>query len=161
MIEVISFDPGMKGGWAHLAARDGGLPTLLACDRLPIVDNAVSVLLLEELSAANLEAFIAIEVQQARPAPEGRASIFKTGRMWGELRGFFLGRGHVVLDVRSQDWKKAYRLTGKGKEASRAKAIQLFPTFAAEFRYKRDEGVAEACLIGMHEATKLQGGDLT
>lgn len=142
---VIGIDPGMTGGYAVNAKGD-----ILDIGRLPIVDGEPNALLLRDLSENYPEAVVAIEVQQARPK-QGRSSILKTGKGWGLLIGFFGGRGHPVVHVRSQEWKPTFRLTRKPKEASRAMAIDLWPDLAsAAFRYKRDEGVAEAALIAEH-----------
>lgn len=142
---VIGIDPGLTGGYAVI---DGGV--IVDIGRLPVVDNEVNPSLLRDLSEMYPKAVVGIEVQMAMPK-QGRSSILKTGKGWGQLIGFFSGRGHRVIHVRSQEWKPTFSLTRKPKEASRAKAIELWPEFASSaFCYKRDEGVAEAALIAEH-----------
>lgn len=142
---VIGIDPGLKGGFAVL---DKGRLTDIG--RLPVVDNESNPSLLRDLSESYPRAVVAIEVQMAMPK-QGRSSILKTGKGWGQLIGYFQGRGHRVIHVRSQEWKPTFGLTRKPKEASRAKAIEMWPESASvAFRYKRDEGVAEAALIAEH-----------
>lgn len=149
MTTVIGIDPGLKGGWAVLA--DDMPDELIECGRLPVVDNQVNPLLLHPLSDRWPFAIVAIEVQMAMPK-QGRSSTLKTGRSWGQLIGYFQGRGHRIVEVRSQEWKPTFNLTRKPKEASRARAIELWPHFAHHsFPNKQDEGVAEACLIGYHQ----------
>lgn len=52
-----------------------------------------------------------------------------------------------VDQVRPTVWKRALGL-GKDKEASRLKAMQLFPS--ADLRRKKDQGRAEALLLAVY-----------
>ena len=53
--------------------------------------------------------------------------ILSFGKNYGLLIGFFRGSGIQFDLVDSRTWNKEYRLFGKPKEASVAKARQLFP----------------------------------
>jgi Holliday junction resolvasome RuvABC endonuclease subunit len=49
-------------------------------------------------------------------------------------------------------WKKAMKVRGgpEGKEQCRALALQLFPSCAASFSRKKDQGRAEAALLALY-----------
>ena len=50
--------------------------------------------------------------------------------------------------VTPQVWMKAVgRQKGKNKDASRARACQLFPSYAHYFERKKDDGRADAALL--------------
>jgi crossover junction endodeoxyribonuclease RuvC len=53
--------------------------------------------------------------------------------------------------VTPQSWQKAVGARG-GKDASRARAAELFPAYAANFTRKKDDGRADAALIAWYGA---------
>lgn len=64
------------------------------------------------------------------------------------LRGVFQAIfDHAPVQVTPQAWKKMFGLLGKDKEASRLKAIELFPHYEQFLSRKKDHDRAEAILI--------------
>lgn len=69
--------------------------------------------------------------------------------------GYGLGVMHTVLTalgipfkrVTPQTWKKHFSLIGKNKEASRLRALELFPNMQEELKLKKHDGRAEALLM--------------
>ena len=49
--------------------------------------------------------------------------------------------------VRPAKWKKYYNLINSEKDASRARAIEIFPNFSSQLSKKKDTNKADAILI--------------
>ncbi len=154
---ILAVDPGLNGAYALFDPADGSA----LVDSLPILGKLVEVLALREaLLSYLLEPLtVVIEQQQAYPR-QGIASAFLTGRNYGRLEGLLLelcasyeGSYHPV---RPSAWKRALRLS-QDKEASRQRALELFPALAPQLRRKKDEGRAEALCLGywwLHQGDK-------
>ena len=74
---------------------------------------------------------------------------------YGEVRGVIAGLGIPSTPVNTREWRNAAGIklrTGMSyqdrKEASRIRALQLYPAQAALFARKRDSDRAEAVLVG-------------
>ena len=79
---------------------------------------------------------------------QGVTSMFNMGFGFGIWQGLLAGLEIPYELITPQRWKKAMLDgTGKDKEASRLKALQLFPSLEKELRFKKDEGRAEALLL--------------
>jgi len=89
---------------------------------------------------------VVIEEAQAMPG-QGTRSMFQTGLGMGIWLGVLAALQLPYRRVRPQIWKKAFGL-GKDKEASRLKAMQLYP--GADLRRKKDHGRAEALLLAFY-----------
>lgn len=70
---------------------------------------------------------------------------YKVGIGFGMWPLYFASRGWPVEIIKPGIWKKAEGLTGKGKEASRAKALSRWPR--ADLKRKKDHNRAEALLL--------------
>lgn len=89
-----------------------------------------------------------IEKVSAMPG-QGVTSMFSFGRNFGQWEGVIAALGCEVHYVTPQRWKKVMLADApKGKESARMKALQLFPYLADELKFKKNEGRAEALLIG-------------
>jgi len=89
---------------------------------------------------------VVIEEGQAMPG-QGVRSMFTCGFGYGVWIGVLVTLRLSYTPVRPALWKKAFSL-GKDKEASRLRAMQLFPS--ADLRRKRDHGRAEALLLAWY-----------
>ena len=149
MKQILSIDPGLKGAlaWLHY---DG---TLIEIEDMPVVDKRINASLLCKLLQAygSIDAAV-IETQQAFPKrPDGRgqgtASAFKTGVGYGILLGA-LASLDIPIEARSPAaWKRVLKLN-QDKERSRRMAIDRWPGQAYLFSRVKDEGRAEAALLG-------------
>lgn len=89
---------------------------------------------------------VGIELVHAMP-DQGVSSMFQMGRGLGVWEGIIAGCGLSYELIPPQRWKKVMLDgMGKDKEASRLKAIQLFPD--VDLHRKADHNKAEALLIG-------------
>jgi crossover junction endodeoxyribonuclease RuvC len=72
--------------------------------------------------------------------------MFAFGESFGLAKGVLAGLKIPTSTVTPGKWKKALQLNA-GKDGSRAKAVQIWPEHAGEFKRVKDDGKAEACLI--------------
>jgi crossover junction endodeoxyribonuclease RuvC len=81
---------------------------------------------------------------------DGHVGAFSFGKAAGcvELGAHFTG-GRIEL-VAPSVWKTQLGLAGQDKNASRALAIKLFPSFAQLFARVKDDGRAEATLLAFY-----------
>lgn len=86
---------------------------------------------------------------------QGSKSMFNFGRNYGKIQGVLECLLVPYLDVSPNAWKKRAGLTGKDKEASRALAIKLYPSFAQDLARKKDCDRAEAILIARYGINNL------
>jgi crossover junction endodeoxyribonuclease RuvC len=88
-----------------------------------------------------------IEYAAARPG-QGVTSMFRFGMAFGMAKMALAACGVPYTVVASQKWKAAVGVpTGADKEASRQRALQLFPDQAANLARKRDHARADAMLL--------------
>ena len=87
---------------------------------------------------------------------QGVRSMFSMGEGFGIWKGLVAGLGMRLELVTPQAWKKEMMDgSGKDKDASRQKAIQLFPKIADNLSRKKDHGRADALLIAEYGRRKL------
>jgi crossover junction endodeoxyribonuclease RuvC len=88
-----------------------------------------------------------IENVHAMPG-QGVRSMFTMGYGVGAWEGILAALGIIYTRVTPQRWKAAMLDgMGKDKDASRMRAMQLWPSRAGLFERKRDDGRADAMLI--------------
>lgn len=75
------------------------------------------------------------------------SAAFNFGATCGAMRMAFVAAGVRVHMTAPADWKSKARLIGKGKDDSRALAMQCWPAHRHLFARKGDDGRAEASLI--------------
>jgi crossover junction endodeoxyribonuclease RuvC len=82
---------------------------------------------------------------------QGVASSFSFGQGLGMWQGIIAALGLPLEMPSPQRWKKEMLADqGKDKDASRFKAIQLFPTLAVQLSRVKDDGRAEALLMAAY-----------
>ncbi len=77
--------------------------------------------------------------------------MFNFGRGYGQIEGVLAALEIPVTLVTPQVWKRSLSVPAD-KSASRARAAQLWPGLAGTFSRVRDDGRAEAALIGLYGA---------
>jgi hypothetical protein len=152
---IVGIDPGLTGALAVLAP-DG---TLEALYDVPTLTLRTSRGTKQEYDLPGLVALLApysgpqshvlIEESQAMPG-QGVRSTWTTGYGYGAWLGVLAALQLPHTRVRPQIWKRALGLS-KDKEASRLRAMQLYP--AADLRLRKHHGRAESLLLahfGLH-----------
>lgn len=144
---VAGIDPGLKGGIA-IQKLDGAFRS---ADDIPIIEHTKKKKLVNANNVAatlreNNVTYVVIEDVSTRPG-QGIASSGTFMKAVGTLYGVAAACGCVVIWVTPQQWKKYYGLVGPNKEASRAKAVELFPELAPFLKFKKNADRAEAGLL--------------
>ena len=99
---------------------------------------------------------VIIEQVSAMPG-QGVTSMFNFGQSFGILKGICSAMQLPMYFVRPAKWKKYFGLIKSEKDASRTKAIEMFPYFSSQLSKKKDSNKADAILIASfyYETYKL------
>ena len=89
---------------------------------------------------------VIIEQVSAMPG-QGVTSMFNFGQSFGILKGICSAMQLPMYFVRPVKWKKYFNLINSEKDASRTKAIEIFPYFSSNLSKKKDANKADAILI--------------
>jgi crossover junction endodeoxyribonuclease RuvC len=89
---------------------------------------------------------VIIEQVSAMPG-QGVTSMFNFGQSFGILKGICSAMQLSMYFVRPAKWKKYFSLINSEKDASRTKAIEIFPYFSSNLSRKKDSNKADAILI--------------
>lgn len=141
MTVIVAIDPGKSGAISGLI---DGRPVIV--EDMPVIGKHVSPILLHQLiSDMGPDAIV---LEQVGSSPQmGVTSAFNFGQNYGVILG--VCANWPVTLVRPQVWKKHHRIPPRSdKEVSRALALRLYPHLAERLERKKDDGRAEACLIG-------------
>ena len=87
-----------------------------------------------------------IEQVSAMPG-QGVTSMFNFGQSYGILKGICSAMRIPMYFVRPAKWKKYFNLINSEKDASRTRAIEIFPYFSSQLSKKKDSNKADAILI--------------
>ena len=98
---------------------------------------------------------VVIEQVSAMPG-QGETSMFNFGQSFGILKGICSAMQLPIYFVRPAKWKKYFNLINSEKDASRTRAIEIFPYFSSNLSKKKDSNKADAILIAsyFHETYK-------
>ena len=89
---------------------------------------------------------VIIEQVSAMPG-QGVTSMFNFGQSFGILKGICSAMQLSMYFVRPAKWKKYFNLINSEKDASRTRAIEIFPYFSSHLSKKKDSNKADAILI--------------
>jgi crossover junction endodeoxyribonuclease RuvC len=92
---------------------------------------------------------VVIEHVTAMPG-QGVTSMFNFGQSFGILKGICSAMQLSVYFVRPAKWKKYYNLINSEKDASRTRAIEIFPYYSSHLSRKKDSNKADAILIASY-----------
>jgi crossover junction endodeoxyribonuclease RuvC len=100
---------------------------------------------------------VIIEQVSAMPG-QGVTSMFNFGQSFGILKGICSAMQLPMYFIRPAKWKKYFGLIKSEKDASRTKAIEMFPYFSSQLSKKKDSNKADAILIASfyYETYKLE-----
>ena len=91
---------------------------------------------------------IKVIIEQVAAMPgQGVTSMFNFGQSFGVLKGICAAMQIPMYFVRPAKWKKYFNLINSEKDASRTKAIEIFPHFSTQLSRKKDSNKADAILI--------------
>ena len=100
---------------------------------------------------------VIIEHVTAMPG-QGVTSMFNFGQSFGILKGICSAMQLPMFFVRPAKWKKYFNLINSEKDASRTRAIEIFPHFSSQLSKKKDSNKADAILIASfyYETYKIE-----
>ena len=102
---------------------------------------------------------IRVIVEQVSAMPgQGVTSMFNFGQSFGILKGICSAMQLPIFFVRPAKWKKYFNLINSEKDASRTRAIEIFPYFSSQLSKKKDANKADAILIASfyYETYKIE-----
>ena len=102
---------------------------------------------------------IKVVVEQVSAMPgQGVTSMFNFGQSFGILKGICSAMQLPMYFVRPAKWKKYFNLINSEKDASRTRAIEIFPYFSSNLSRKKDSNKADAILIASfyYETYKIE-----
>lgn len=150
---IIGVDPGAAGAIAILEST-GKLVHVFDMPAVEVVTGGKAKRRVSpEMLAAELRLYAdqgaVAYVEQVGAMPgQGVSSMFAFGQAFGIVLGVMAGLAIPCQTVTPAKWKKDMKLN-TGKDAARAKAAQVWPGQAGEFKRVKDDGKAEAALIGL------------
>ncbi|NBW67803.1 MAG: hypothetical protein EBR47_03690 [Betaproteobacteria bacterium] len=145
----IGIDPGLSGAVAIIS--DDSLKVfdmpIMTVDRNGKAKRQVSANELAELlyTFSGKDCHVYVERVSAM-AGQGVTSVFSFGRSFGMIEGILAALKMPVTFVAPATWVKGVG-RGPGKDASRARAMELFPLQQEFFKRVKDDGRADAALI--------------
>jgi len=161
---IIGIDPGVSGSICFL--RDGKILDVI---EMPVMSEGKKnkkqvngAQIFNEITKkinSNPETKIRVVIEHVTAMPgQGVTSMFNFGQSFGILKGICSAMRLPMFFVRPAKWKKYYNLINSEKDASRTRAIEIFPNFSSQLSKKKDSNKADAILIASfyHETHKIE-----
>ena len=161
---IIGIDPGISGSICFF--EDGKIldvvemPTMTEGKKNKKQVNGSQIVneILEKIKELDKrEIKVVIEQVSAMPG-QGVTSMFNFGQSFGILKGICSSMQLPMYFVRPAKWKKYFNLINSEKDASRTRAIEIFPYFSNQLSRKKDSNKADAILIASfyYETYKIE-----
>ena len=150
---IIGIDPGISGSICFF--QDGvikdvvEMPTMIEGKKNKKQVNGSQIFneiseKIKNMDKKNIK--VVIEHVTAMPG-QGVTSMFNFGQSFGILKGICSAMQLSVYFVRPAKWKKYFNLINSEKDASRTRAIEIFPYYSSYLSRKKDSNKADAILI--------------
>ena len=161
---IIGIDPGISGSICFF--QDGKIidvvemPTMTEGKKNKKQVNGSQIFneISEKIKRLDKEEIkVVIEQVSAMPG-QGVTSMFNFGQSFGILKGICSAMQLPMYFVRPAKWKKYFNLINSEKDASRTRAIEIFPYFSGQLSRKKDSNKADAILIASfyYETYKIE-----
>ena len=151
---IIGIDPGISGAICFF--ENGVIKDIID---MPVMaegkknkrqlNSAQLVKLLKDNISKNDEVTVVVEQVNAMPG-QGVTSMFNFGQTFGAIKGICAAIGLPIFFVRPAKWKKHFDLINSSKDASRTKAIEMYPLISDQLAKKKDVNKADAILIARY-----------
>ena len=161
---IIGIDPGVSGSICFL--KDGkildviGMPVMNEGKKNKKQVNGAQIY--NEITKkinSNPETKTRVVIEHVTAMPgQGVTSMFNFGQSFGILKGICFAMRLPMFFVRPAKWKRYYNLINSEKDASRTRAIEIFPDFSSQLSKKKDSNKADAILIASfyYETYKIE-----
>ena len=150
-MKIIGIDPGLSGAIAVLEDNK-----VLGIYDMPVMaegkkskrqlNSAQLVSIIKQHTSNNDELAIVVEQVNAMPG-QGVTSMFNFGQTFGAIKGVCAALELPIFFVRPTKWKKYFELLNSSKDASRTKAIEMYPSLSNHLSKKKDVNKSDAILI--------------
>ena len=162
---IIAIDPGISGSICFF--EDGKIldvvemPTMIEGKKNKKQTNGAQIYneilkRINKIDKKNIK--VIIEQVSAMPG-QGVTSMFNFGQSFGILKGICSAMQLSMYFVRPAKWKKYFNLINSEKDASRTKAIEIFPYFSSNLSKKKDSNKADAILIASYYYETFRQGE--
>ena len=153
---IIGIDPGISGSICFF--QDGvikdvvEMPTMIEGKKNKKQVNGSQIFneiseKIQNVDKKNIK--VVIEHVTAMPG-QGVTSMFNFGQSFGILKGICSAMQLSVYFVRPAKWKKYFNLINSEKDASRTRAIEIFPYYSSHLSKKKDSNKSDAILIASY-----------
>ena len=159
-MRIIGIDPGLSGGIAILENNKikdmFDMPVMAEGKKNKRQLNSAFLVQLIKDNIKDIED-TAIIVEQVNAMPgQGVTSMFNFGQSFGAIKGICAALGLPIFFVRPAKWKKHFELINSSKDASRTKAIEMYPSLSNDLAKKKDVNKSDAILIArFYSETRL------
>ena len=153
-MRIIGIDPGLSGAIAIL--EDNKVIELFD---IPVMsdgkknkrqlNSAHLVKLIKDNIKGSQDVSMVVEQVNAMPG-QGVTSMFNFGQTFGAIKGICAALGLPIFFVRPAKWKKHFELINSSKDASRTKAIEMYPQISGKLSKKKDVNKSDAILIARY-----------
>ena len=150
-MRILGIDPGLSGAIAILEEKK-----VLSIFDMPVMadgkknkrqlNSAQLVNIIRENIVGAHEIAVIVEQVNAMPG-QGVTSMFNFGQTFGALKGICAALELPIFFVRPSKWKKHFELINSSKDASRTKAIEMYPKLSNQLSKKKDVNKSDAILI--------------
>ncbi len=153
---IIGIDPGISGAICFF--EDGKIIDVIEMPSMPegkknkkqVNGNQLCNEIKSRLTEINYEKVcVVVEHVTAMPG-QGVTSMFNFGQSFGVIKGICSAMQLPIYFVRPAKWKKYFNLINTSKEASRSRAIEIFPKISNQLKRKKDSNKADAILISSY-----------
>ena len=149
-MKIIGIDPGLNGAIAVL--ENNKVKEIFDVPVMPEgkknkrqLNSAQLVKMLKDISYNKEETVVVVENVSAMPG-QGVTSMFNFGQTFGAIKGICAALGLPIFFVRPAKWKKHFDLINSSKDASRTKAIEMYPSISDQLSKKKDVNKSDAIL---------------
>ena len=150
-MRIIGIDPGLNSAIAVLQNNK-----VIEIHDIPVMtdgkknkrqlNSAQLVKLLKDNFQDETDTVVIVEQVNAMPG-QGVTSMFNFGQTFGAIKGICAALNLPIFFVRPAKWKKHFDLINSSKDASRTKAIEIYPSISDQLSKKKDVNKSDAILI--------------
>ena len=153
---IIGIDPGISGAVCFF--EDGKILDIIEMptmsegkkNKKQVNGNQLFNEIRSRLHEINQE-HVSVVVEHVSAMPgQGVTSMFNFGQSFGVIKGICSAMQLPIHFVRPTKWKKYFNLIKTSKDASRSRAIELFPKVSEKLKRKKDSNKADAILIASY-----------
>ena len=138
---IIGIDPGLNGAIAVL--KNNKVLDIFDVPVMPEgkknkrqLNSAQLAKLLKDIIYEKDDVMVVVENVSAMPG-QGVTSMFNFGQTFGAIKGICAAMSLPIFFVRPAKWKKHFDLINSSKDASRTKAIEMYPLISDKLSKKK------------------------